>query len=237
MEAYRKMQQLRRDFGKARELLQLVLERETLRETQSLTQKEIFNLQVLELDLTDQLGLKNEYFGKISNDNSNTNNASSDDNNVTNNNSDGSNTTTIGSDNNNNNNNNASTITTIINNDLLKPVGKYKLLYPHLLDTPVVPKTPIAMDMPLGYGNHPHNIIKNKNNIDKSNNNNHNSSIGNPTRNNHILKLKQHQQQQHNLNNNMEHSNSNSGMDINNNNNTNEEYSLEKNKDRRSTGK
>ena len=97
VESYRKMQQLRREFGKARELLQLVLERETLREAQFSTQKQIFNLNTISLDSTDILGIKSEI---------------------------------------------------LKNNEFQKPVEKYKLLYPHLLDTPVIPKTLIAVDLP-----------------------------------------------------------------------------------------
>lgn len=60
VEAYRKMQQLRREFGRARELLQLVHERETLRETEITFQREIFELEVSELDENDDFKLKSK---------------------------------------------------------------------------------------------------------------------------------------------------------------------------------
>lgn len=54
------MQQLRREFGRARELLQLVYEREALRETDISIQREIFELEVSELDETDHFKLKSK---------------------------------------------------------------------------------------------------------------------------------------------------------------------------------
>jgi hypothetical protein len=54
------MQQIRREFGRARELLQLVYERESLRETDISIQREIFELEVSELDENDDFKLKSK---------------------------------------------------------------------------------------------------------------------------------------------------------------------------------
>ena len=50
IEAYRKMQQLRREFGRARELLQLVLERESLNEYSLTLQRSIHELEIRDMD-------------------------------------------------------------------------------------------------------------------------------------------------------------------------------------------
>eukprot|EP01034_Spumella_vulgaris_P030038 gene30038-37188_t len=53
VEAFRKMQQLRKDFSRAKVLLELVLERETLREADFEVQREIFAQRLHDLDTSD----------------------------------------------------------------------------------------------------------------------------------------------------------------------------------------
>lgn len=52
LESFRKMQQLRKEFGRARNLLQLVLERESLKEAELECQKEIFLQAIYDLTTT-----------------------------------------------------------------------------------------------------------------------------------------------------------------------------------------